>query len=148
MASRWRSSGAKGAGRKVDLETGIGAQNTIPGDEDTCAELGRLVMATARRARCPPDRGGLRRYFAFVSTWKMPNVLPSGSMKYPCQQVFGTANFGSATIPPSCSIVFAVASKFPTSTEHTNALVPHSGGGVLAGRLSNPPLDPPVSILQ
>jgi hypothetical protein len=39
---------------------------------------------------------------------------------------------GRATIPPSCSMVFAVASKFSTSIEHTNAFVPLCGGGVLA----------------
>src|SRR3954447_9586764 len=87
-------------------------------------------------------------YFAVASTWKLPNVLPSGSTKYPCQQVLGTANFGRATIPAASVIVFAVASKSSTSSEQTNAFVPDCGGGVLAGRFSRPPREPPVSMVQ
>src|SRR5690348_2395747 len=88
-------------------------------------------------------------YFpAVASTWKMPNVLPSGSTKYPCQQVLGTANLAMATIPPESVIVFAVESKFSTSREHTNALVPDCGGGAGTGRFNKPPREPPVSIVQ
>lgn len=68
----------------------------------------------------------------------MPKVLPSGSIKYPCQPVFGTANFGNATIPPNCSIVFEVLSKLSTSTEHTNAFVPVPRGGAGAGTFQQP----------
>src|SRR4029077_15155657 len=107
-------------------------------DEETCAEL----HTTTHHRGAPPlsrfvRQGGnltsseRHRYFAFGSTWKIPNVFPSVSTKYPCQQVFGTANLGKATIPPSCAMIFAVASKFSTSSEHTNAFVPLCGGGVL-----------------
>jgi hypothetical protein len=47
---------------------------------------------------------GIFAHFAIASTWKIPNVFPSASRKYPCQQVFGTANLGNATTPQSCSI--------------------------------------------
>ena len=87
-------------------------------------------------------------YFAAESAWKIPNVFPSVSMKYPCQHTPGIANFGMAICPPALRTFAVVASKFATSIEHTNAFVPCWGGGVFAGRFSNPPRDPSVSIRQ
>ena len=54
--------------------------------------------------------------------WKMPNVFPSVSMKYPCQHTPGTANFGKAICPPALRIFAAVASKFATSIEQTEGV--------------------------
>src|SRR2546422_7985737 len=95
-----------------------------------------------------PNHYQLSNYFAVSSTWKRPKVLPSVSIKYPCQQFPGTANFGRAIFPPSLTILWAISSKFSTSIETTNAFVPHWGGGGGAGRLSKPPLVPPVSMRQ
>src|SRR6185503_8314370 len=105
------------------------------------------VPAMNRWAIFNRPQGGLS-YLAFSSTWKRPNVLPSVSTKYPCQQTPGTANFGSTTFPSRLPIFSAVSSKFSTSIETTNAFVPHSGGDGGAGRLSDPPLEPPVSMRQ
>jgi|SRR5580704_3858112 hypothetical protein len=75
---------------------------------------------------------------AFSSGWKTPNVLPSESTKYPCQQIWGTANFASATIPPAASILFVRASKSATSNEQTKAFVPDCGAGAFRRALQQP----------
>src|SRR4051812_35422372 len=88
------------------------------------------------------EKRSVENYFAFASTWNIPNTLSSVSRKYPCQQTPGTANLASATLPPSLEIFCAVLSKSSTSMEHTKLFVPLPGGGTLAGRLSRPPLGP------
>jgi hypothetical protein len=70
-------------------------------------------------------------------------------MKYPCQHLPGTQNFGTATTPPRLNIFVDFLSKSSTSKEHTKAFVPHCAGGRSAGRFNKPPSEPlPVSMCQ
>ncbi len=83
---------------------------------------------------------------ALLSTSNRPNILPSGSMKYPCQHFPGIANLGIATWPPSAAIREAVRSKSATSMEHVNAFVPIAPGGAEEGRFKIAPEIEVVSI--
>jgi hypothetical protein len=55
---------------------------------------------------------------------------------------------GRAIFPPLSAIFFATASKSGTSIEDTNAFVPRSARGVLAGQGRRPPRGPSDSIRQ
>ena len=131
MASRWRSSGANGSGTES-----TSGRHCCSGYH--LRRRGTLCEKSRCRDKNPPKRSltglpsGSRRaagtarraapawlafYPAFGSTWKIPKVLPSGSTKYPCQQVLGTANFGKATIPPASELF---------SPSHQNPRLPAS----------------------
>ena len=157
IASRWRSSGRKDAEREFDFVTDIAAQDITWKDEEGCAELGGLESRTISRQDGGPSpfaQGGSQPPGTAVAN--LPLGLPERCRRYclpdlqsiPPSRYSARRIFGKATIPPNCSIVFAMLSRLSTSTEHTNAFVPVPRGGAGAGRFSKPPLDPPVSIRQ
>jgi len=125
MAWRWRSSGVNGAGRELDFEGGILAQNTTSIDaalNPICPRWRRLGIFRMCCLRCPRS--------SLASKCRERRISPARRCR------------------PPFSISSAVVSKLSTSSEHTKAFVPVSAGGRGAGRFSRPPLDPPVSIVQ
>jgi hypothetical protein len=72
--------------------------------------------------------------FASASTSKIPKHIIVGVNKIALPHLLGTANFGIAICPPFSNISVAVLSKFSTCYEQVKAFVPHSVGGVFAGR--------------
>ena len=77
-----------------------------------------------------------------------PNVFPSVSMNS-LASVYQTANFGGATMPPSCVAPSAAASKFSTWNEQTEAVGAALHQGTRStGAFNSPPPTPPLSIRQ